>query len=178
MTKTNQKLVIIDGNAIIHRSFHALPPTMTTKSGQVVNAVYGFTTFLIKALSDLKPDYIVLTLDRKETTFRRLEYKEYKAQRVKAPDELYEQIPLVKEAAKAFDIPIYDLAGYEADDLIGTISHQVNSGIKKIIMTGDMDTLQLINDHTQVYTMSRGITDSVLYSAKEVEERYGLKPDQ
>ncbi|MEI7620174.1 MAG: DNA polymerase I [Candidatus Falkowbacteria bacterium] len=178
MTKTNQKLVIIYGNAIIHRSFHALPPTMTTKSGQVVNAVYGFTTFLIKALTDLKPDYIVLTLDRKETTFRRLEYKEYKAQRVKAPDELYEQIPLVKEVAKAFDIPIYDLAGYEADDLIGTISRQVNSDIKKIIMTGDMDTLQLINDHTQVYAMSRGITDSVLYSAKEVEERYGLKPEQ
>lgn len=178
MIRKNQKLVIIDGNAIIHRSFHALPPTMTTKSGQMVNAVYGFTTFLIKALTDLKPDYIVLTLDRKETTFRRLEYKEYKAQRVKAPDELYEQIPLVKEVAKAFDIPIYDLAGYEADDLIGTISRQVDSSIKKIIMTGDMDTLQLINDHTQVYTMSRGITDSVLYSAKKVEERYSLKPEQ
>ncbi len=178
MAKTNQKLIIIDGNAIIHRSFHALPPTMTTKSGQVVNAVYGFCTFLIKAISDLKPDYIVLTLDKKEATFRHLEYKEYKAQRVKAPDELYEQIPLVKKVAESFDIPIYELSGFEADDLIGTISRQVDSGIKKIIMTGDMDTLQLIDNYTQVYTMSRGITDSVLYGAKEVEERYGLQPGQ
>jgi DNA polymerase-1 len=178
MTKTNRKLIIIDGNAIIHRSFHALPPTMTTKSGQVGNAVYGFTLFLIKAMSDLKPDYIVLTLDKKGPTFRHEEYKEYKAQRVKAPDELYDQIPLVKEIATAFDIPIYDLSSFEADDLIGTISHQVNSGIKKVIMTGDMDTLQLIDENTQVYTMSRGITDSVLYGAKEVEERYGLKPTQ
>ncbi|MFA4942546.1 MAG: DNA polymerase I [Patescibacteria group bacterium] len=179
MTKKEQKLIIIDGNAIIHRSFHALPPTMTTKTGQVVNAVYGFTLFLIKAISDIKPDYIALTLDKKGATFRHLEYKEYKAGRVKAPDELYEQIPLVKEIAKAFDIPIYDLSGFEADDLIGTISHQVNSGIKKIIMTGDMDTLQLIDENTQVYTMSRGITDSVLYGSQEVESRYGgLKPSQ
>jgi len=178
MPKTHPKLIIIDGNAIIHRSFHALPPTMTTKSGQVVNAVYGFTTFLMKALSELKPDYIVLTLDKKGPTFRHLEYQEYKAQRVKAPDELYDQIPLVKKVAEAFDIPIYDLSGFEADDLIGTIAHQVNSDIHKIIMTGDMDTLQLINDHTQVYTMSRGIADSVLYGAPEVQERYGLRPDQ
>jgi len=178
MTKTKPKLIIIDGNAIIHRSFHALPPTMTTKTGQVVNAVYGFTLFLIKALSDLKPDYIVLTLDKKDKTFRHLEYQEYKAQRVKAPDELYEQIPLVKKIAEAFDIPIYDLSGFEADDLIGTIAHQVNSDIKKIIMTGDMDTLQLINDDTQVYTMSRGITDSVLYGAAEVVARYKLQPNQ
>jgi len=174
----DQKLIIIDGNAIIHRSFHALPPTMTTKSGQVVNAVYGFALFLLKAIADLKPDYLVLTLDKKGPTFRHLEYKLYKAQRVKAPDELYDQIPLIKDLATAFGIPIYELSGFEADDLIGTISKQVNSGIQKIIMTGDMDTLQLIDNHTSVYTMSRGISDSVLYGAKEVKEKYNLEPGQ
>lgn len=176
--KNDQKLIIIDGNAIIHRSFHALPPTMTTKSGQVVNAVYGFTLFLLKALSEFKPDYLVLTLDKKGPTFRHIEYDKYKAQRVKAPDELYEQIPLVKRIAAAFDIPVYELSGYEADDLIGTITRKVNGGIKKIIITGDMDTLQLIDKNTSVYTMSRGISESVLYGSKQVEEKYGLTPEQ
>jgi len=178
MTKPLKKLIIIDGNAIIHRSFHALPPTLTTKSGQIVNAVYGFTLFLLKAITELKPQYIVLTLDKKGPTFRHEEYKEYKAQRVKAPDELYDQIPIVKQVAEAFDIPIFELSGFEADDLIGTITRQVNDRVEKIIMTGDMDTMQLINSHTKVYTMSRGISESVLYDESGVQERYGLKPDQ
>jgi DNA polymerase I len=173
-----EKLIIIDGNALIHRSFHALPQTLTTKDGTVVNAVYGFASVLLKALRDFQPDYVALTFDRKEPTFRHKEYKEYKATRTKAPQELYDQIPIIKKLVQAFDIPIYEKAGFEADDLIGTISRKIDGDTEKIIVTGDMDTLQLINDTTKVYTMSRGIADSILYDETKVRERYGLTVDQ
>jgi DNA polymerase I len=179
MKKTKEKMIIIDGNALIHRSFHALPPTISTKDGKMVNAVYGFASVLIKSIRDIKPDYAVLTLDRKAPTFRHDKFKEYKAKREKAPDELYAQIPEIKKLAQAFDLPIYEMDGYEADDLIGTISRTVNNGIEKIIVTGDMDTLQLIDNDTKVYTMSRGITESVTYDENKVMERFGgLKPNQ
>ncbi|MFH1233799.1 MAG: DNA polymerase I [Patescibacteria group bacterium] len=172
-----EKFMIIDGNALIHRSFHALPP-LTTKSGEMVNAVYGFTTVLIKALREFRPKYVALTLDRKEPTFRHKLYNLYKATRVKAPDELYEQIPKVKEIAKVFSIPIFELAGYEADDLIGTLVKCVDSSLEKIIVTGDLDALQLIDENTKVFTMKRGLSDSVLYDIEAVKQRYGLLPEQ
>jgi len=180
MSKAKPKLIIIDGNALIHRSFHALPPTLRTKKGVLVNAVYGFSSFLLKALNEFHPEYVVLTLDKKGPTFRHEAYADYKATRVKAPDELYEQIPLVKEVATAFNIPIFELSGYEADDLIGTICRQTekDKALEKIIITGDMDTLQLIDGRTRVYTMSRGLSDSVLYGPEEVKARYNLRPDQ
>lgn len=173
MAKAKEKLIIIDGNALIHRSFHALPPTMTTKSGELTNAVYGFTTVLFKAIREFKPDYLVLTLDKKGPTFRHEEYKEYKATRVKAPDELYDQIDRVRQVAEVFNIPIYEEAGFEADDLIGTIARKVDGQIDKIIVTGDLDTLQLVNGHTKVYTMSRGLSDSVTYDDEAVKRRFG-----
>ncbi len=178
MKKKNKKLMIIDGNALIHRSFHALPLTMTTKDGKAVNAVYGFTSVLIKALREFKPEYIVVTLDKKGPTFRHKKYKNYKANRIKAPDELYAQIPMVKEIIKAFNIPIFEKDGFEADDLIGTISRKLDGSVDKIIVTGDMDTLQLVNDHTKVYTMSRGMSDSVLYDSDQVKAKYQLSPEQ
>ncbi len=180
MSKTKPKLIIIDGNALIHRSFHAIPPTLRTKDGQMVNAVYGFTSFLLKALNEFHPEYVVLTLDRKAPTFRHEAYIDYKAKRVQAPDELYEQIPFVKKVAAAFNIPIFELDGYEADDLIGTICEQTkkHKNLENIIITGDLDTLQLIDNKTKVYTMSRGLSDSVLYGADQVKERYNLLPDQ
>lgn len=177
MSKTLPKLIIIDGNALIHRSFHALPLTMQNKDGLKTNAVYGFTTFLLKAIEEFKPDYAILTLDRKAPTFRHIEYKEYKATRTKAPDELYDQIPLVREVAETFGLPIFELDGFEADDLIGTICQKVNKKIEKIIITGDMDTLQLVNDHTKVYTMSRGLSDSVIYGPEQVLARYNFPPE-
>ncbi len=180
MSKSKPKLIIIDGNALIHRSFHAIPPTLRTKDGELVNAVYGFTSFLLKALNEFHPEYVVLTLDRKAPTFRHLVYDAYKATRTKAPDELYEQIPYVKKVATAFNIPIFELDGYEADDLIGTICEQTKKykDLENIIMTGDLDTLQLIDEKTKVYTMSRGLSDSVLYGANEVKARYNLLPVQ
>ena len=116
---SNKKLILIDSNAIIHRAYHALPP-LTTKKGELVNAVYGFTSVLLNVLNRFKPDYIAATFDLKEPTFRHKEFKDYKATRVKAPDDLYEQIPQVKKMVSAFNIPIVEKEGYEADDLIAT----------------------------------------------------------
>ncbi len=172
------KMLIIDGKALVYRSFYALPPTMNTKTGEQVNAVYGFTTVLIKAINEFHPDYIVLTMDKKGPTFRHKKYKEYKATREKAPEDLYAQIPRIKDMAEMFGIPVYEKQRYEADDLIGTITHQVDSKIEKTIVTGDLDTLQLINSHTKVYTISRGVTESVIYDTEKVKERYNLAPEQ
>ena len=180
MSKTKPKLLIIDGNAIIHRSFHALPPTLRTKEGVLVNAVYGFSSFLLKSLGEFRPEFIILTLDKSGPTFRHEAFADYKATRVKAPDELYEQIPLVKEVALAFDIPIFEKSGFEADDLIGTLCLQAEEkkNLETIIITGDMDTLQLVNDKVRVYTMSRGFSESVLYDIDGVKARYNLSPQQ
>ncbi len=178
MGKKKQKLMIIDGNALIHRSFHALPPTMATKTGQPTNAIYGFVTVLLKAIREIKPDFIVLTLDKKGPTFRQKIFADYKATREKAPAELYEQIPWVKKIARALGIPIFEKQGLEADDLIGAIVQQANGGLEKIIVTGDLDTLQLVNPTTKVYTLSRGLAESVLYDEAMVKKRYGLTPSQ
>ncbi|MFA6393536.1 MAG: DNA polymerase I [Patescibacteria group bacterium] len=178
MSDKKPKLLIIDGNALIHRSFHALPATMMTKSGEITNAVYGFIMILLKSLKDIKPEYVALTLDKKGRTFRHEAFDDYKAHRVAAPMELYKQIPRIKEFARALNIPIYEMSGYEADDLIGTISRKVDGKVEKIIVTGDLDTLQLVNDHTKVYTMSHGLSDSVIYDEKKVRERFdGLGPE-
>lgn len=173
-----KKLILVDGNALVHRAFHALPP-LTTKKGEMVNAVYGFTTLLLKAIADLKPDYVAVAFDLAGPTFRHEAYKEYKATRVKAPDELYAQFDRVKEVVATLNIPIFAVKGFEADDVIGTLSHQaVERGIETIIVTGDMDTLQLVNHLVKVYTMRRGFTDTVTYDSEAVKEKYGLTPAQ
>jgi len=179
-TKKRPKLMIIDGHALIHRSFHALPTTLTTKDGTIVNAVYGFTSFLLKAFLEFKPEYVALTLDRKAPTFRHEEFAEYKGTRTAAPDELYEQVPIVKEVAEALDIPIFELDGFEADDLIGTITLRAEkeTEFESYIVTGDMDSLQLVSPRTKVYSMSRGLNDSTTYDEAQVKERYGLTPSQ
>jgi DNA polymerase-1 len=172
------KLLIFDGNALIHRSFHALPVTMKTSKGEVVNAVYGFTSFLLRAIKEFKPEMVALALDMKGPTFRHETYDKYKATRVKAAPELYAQIPRAREVAEILDIPVFQISGCEADDVIGTIVTKMDGKAENIIVTGDMDTLQLVNDYTKVYTMSRGLNDSILYDAKQVVAKYGLNPDQ
>lgn len=174
------KLVIFDGNALLHRAFHALPP-FTTSNGTLVNAVYGFVTIFLRVLKELKPEYVAVTFDRKEATFRHEAFKEYKAQRVKQPQELYDQIPLIKKIISAFRLPVFEVAGFEADDVIGTIAEKVGhttSPIETIIVTGDLDALQLVDDHTKVYTLKRGINDTITYDENAVKERYGLHPSQ
>ena len=181
MAGKKKKFIIVDGNAILHRSFHALPP-MTAKDGQLVNAVYGFVTTFLKALKEFSPEFVAETFDRKEKTFRHKEFKEYKAQRVKQPDELYAQIPIIKEILQAFNIKIYEKAGFEADDVIGTLCErkQVNrDDVLSIIVTGDLDTLQLVDDNTEVYTLRKGMSDTIIYNESAVREKFeGLGPEQ
>ncbi len=173
-----KKLVIIDTYALVHRSYHALPP-LVSPEGILVNGVYGFMLFFLKMISDLKPDYIVATFDMAAPTFRHEEYKEYKAKRVKMPDNFYEQIQIVKDLLKAFHVPILEKEGYEADDIIGTITEKLkNEDIQSFIVTGDLDTLQLITDKVFVYTLRRGIQDSIVYDKEKVFERFQLEPDQ
>jgi DNA polymerase I len=177
---TKKRLILIDGNAIIHRAYHALPP-LTTKKGELVNAVYGFVSVLLNVVNKFQTDYIVATFDLKEPTFRHKEFKDYKATRVKGPDDLYEQIPRIKELVKAFNIPIFEKEGYEADDLIATFARQVENlhpEVETIVVTGDLDTLQLVNSQTKVFALRRGMSESVLYDEKAILDRYGLAPGQ
>ena len=172
------KLVIIDAHAIIHRAFHALPP-LTTKDGMVVNAVYGFFNILFKVLRDLKPTHVAVVFDAPGPTFRHKQYAAYKATRKTQPPELYNQIPLVKEVVEAFHFTTYSQSGFEADDIIGTIAHQMSDTVDTYIVTGDMDALQLVNDHTFVYAMRKGVSDTVVYDRAEVKHKLnGLTPEQ
>lgn len=174
-----KKLVLIDGNAIMHRAYHALPP-LSTKKGELVNAVYGFASTMLSVIENLKPDYIAASFDLAGPTFRHEAYKEYKATRTKAPDEFYRQIPRVKEFVKDFNIPIFEKEGYEADDIIGTLTKQAEKTeeVEVVIVTGDLDTLQLVSGKTSVYTMRKGLSDSVIYDEEKVRERYNLEPIQ
>ncbi len=178
MANKRKLLVLIDGNAIIHRSYHALPP-MATKSGESVHAVYGFAMTLFSVIEKFKPDYIAASFDLPGGTFRDELYAEYKATRTKAPDDLYAQIPKVKELVQAMNIPIYELPGFEADDSVGTLSAQGEvSGTDVVIVTGDTDTLQLVTDHVKVYTLRKGLKDMVLYGIPEVTAKYGFPPER
>ena len=178
-----KRLVIIDGNAVIHRAYHALPP-LTAKKGELVNAIYGFLLVFLKAIKEFEPDFVAATFDLPGATFRHRKYKLYKANRPKAPDELYEQIPKIKGILKSFNVQIFEKEGYEADDIIGTISKtvprkQIFPEMETIILSGDLDVLQLVDKNTKAYTLRRGVKDAVLYDEKGVKEKYqGLTPEQ
>jgi len=183
MAKEKKRLIIIDSNSVIHRAFHALPP-LTTKKGEIVNAVYGFLLVFLKAIKMFEPDFIAACFDFPAPTFRHKKFKEYKAKRPPAPKELYEQIPKVKKVLKAFDVEIFEKQGFEADDIIGTISKkfpkkQVYPEAEIIILSGDLDILQLADKHTKIYLFKKGVKNTVLYDEKLVKERYsGLSFDQ
>lgn len=181
MPTQKPRYMLIDGNALVHRGFHAVPG-LTTKTGQPTGAVFGFTSIFLRAIKDIKPTHIACTFDLAAPTFRHEQYKEYKATRVKAAPELYEQLPVVKDVVRAFHIPIFEKSGFEADDCLGTLAytlHEKHQGKCEIlIVTGDLDTLQLVNHSIKVYTLRKGITDVVIYDSEKVEERYGLTPEQ
>lgn len=178
-----KKLIIIDANAVIHRAFHALPP-LTTKKGELVNAVYGFLLVFLKAVKEFNPDFVVAAFDFPAPTFRHQQYKLYKATREKAPQELYDQIPKVKKILEAFNIKVLEKQGFEADDLIGTVAKaaerkQIFPEIETIILTGDLDALQLVDKKTKVYALRKGVKDTVLYDEEKVKEKMGgLVPGQ
>ena len=177
MENKPKTLVLLDGNALIHRAYHALPP-LTTKTGETVHAVYGFTMTLLSVLEKFRPEYIAASFDLAGPTFRDELYAEYKATRTAAPDDLYAQIPRVKEMTSAFNIPIYELPGYEADDCVGTIAKQAGAqGVDVIIVTGDNDALQLVDDHVKVFSIRKGLKDLVLYDRAAVQAKYGFGPE-
>ena len=172
------KLMVIDGNSIVNRSFYGVRP-LTTKDGLYTNAVYGFVTTLQRLMDEEAPEAVCVTFDRKEPTFRHLEYEGYKAQRKGMPEELAQQMPVLKDVLDAMNIPRYELAGYEADDLIGTISRKCESaGWDCVIVTGDRDSLQLVTEHTKVKLISTrmGQTTTKDMTPESFWEVYGFDP--
>ena len=172
------KLMVIDGNSIINRAFYGVRP-LTTREGLHTNAVYGFVTTLQKLLDEEAPEALCVTFDRREPTFRHLSYEGYKAQRKGMPEELAQQLPVLKEVLDAMDIPRYELAGYEADDLIGTISRKCEAaGWACVVVTGDKDSLQLITDKTKVKLVSTRMGQTTTKDMTEAafREAYGFDP--
>ncbi len=179
MTKNKpKKLLLLDGNAIIHRAFHGIPP-LTNQAGIQLNAVYGFAATFLNVLEKFQPDYIVATFDLPGKTFRHEKFSDYKGNRKETADDLIPQFSLVKDVMKAFNIPILEKAGFEADDIIGTLSVQASEkNLETIIVTGDKDTFQLVDDKVKVFTMSRGLNDMLLYDREMVKDKMGVLPEQ
>ncbi|QQG42680.1 MAG: hypothetical protein HYW15_00430 [Candidatus Giovannonibacteria bacterium] len=173
-------LVLLDTHALIHRAYHALPKFTSKNTGEPTGALYGLSAMLLKVIRELKPDYIVAAFDRPEPTFRHDTYDGYKAKRPEAEEDLVKQLIRARDVVEAFGIPILDAPGFEADDVLGTIVEQTKKlkDTKTIIVSGDMDVLQLVDgDRVVVFTLRKGIEDTVIYDEKKVEERYGFGPE-
>lgn len=174
----SRTLVLIDGSSLLHRAFYALPLLKST-TGQYTNAVYGFTTMLVKLLNDVKPDAILVAFDKGKATFRNEVYSAYKAQRKATPPELAEQFPLIRELLATLGIAVFEEAGYEADDIIGTFARKGSeAGYQVDIVTGDRDALQLINSMTKVLLTRKGISEIEVVDEAALKEKYGLNPQQ
>lgn len=173
-----KRLVLLDAHAIIHRAYHALPDFSSSK-GQPTGALYGLSNMLLKIIGELKPDYVVACYDLPQKTFRHEAYQEYKAGRAKADEALISQLKSSRSIFSAFNIPIYDAPGFEADDILGTIveKEKENKNIEIIIASGDMDTMQLVDGKkVQIYTLKKGINDTILYDEEAVIKRFNFKP--
>ncbi|HEY7737197.1 MAG TPA: DNA polymerase I [Candidatus Limnocylindrales bacterium] len=173
-----ERLMLLDGYGLVYRGFFALPP-LTTSKGDLVNGVFGFCSIVLRGVADLRPDYIAVSFDLPGPTFRHEQYAEYKATRTKMPDDLRDQFPKVREVVKALRIPVYEMQGYEADDVIGTITRQTEPlDLETTIVTVDLDMLQLVTDKTRLMTTRSGVENTVMYDLARIDERFGLRPDQ
>ena len=173
-----ERLLILDSNSLLNRAFYAIPP-LTNSEGIHTNAVYGFTNMLFKMKEEIKPDYIVAAFDRKAPTFRHKEHEDYKAGRKKMPPELAEQFPLIKEVLNLLAINIYEIDGFEADDIIGTLAKFAESnGIEVFVVTGDRDALQLASDNIKVVITKKGVTETAVYNREAFEAEFGVTPTQ
>src|SRR3989344_4860530 len=200
-----KKLILIDGNAMVHRAFHAYPP-LTSTQGEMVNAVYGFFAMFLKILQDFTPEYVVVCFDRPEPTFRKLLFVGYQATRPQMSDGLGPQFGIITDILEKMQVPVFSVAGYEADDIIGTLAAQAarintnttniksqisnkkgkdidsfeigNLKLEIIIVTGDRDMMQLVNKHVKILMPITGITNTVLYDEDKVKEKFGLNPHQ
>jgi DNA polymerase-1 len=182
------RLVLFDGNAIVHRAYHAFgatryrpaTPLTVSRTGEIVSAVYGFALMLLKVLTELKPTHYAVAFDKKGPTFRHDLFDKYKAQRPPMPDELVGQLARVHELVKAFNIPVFEIDKYEADDVLGTLSQQAGEkGIETVIVTGDADTMQLVSPHVKVLypKAGRAFSDTALFDETAVKEKYGVGPE-
>lgn len=171
------KLLLVDGSALLHRAYHAYPP-LKSKTGEIVGAVYGVASILISALESEKPSHVMVAWDLPRPTFRHIKYVGYKAQRPKADAEMVEQVPMVKEVIKTMGILQVAVEGYEADDVIGTLSKLASADNEVIILTGDQDTMQLVNEQVRILTPAKNGNPPVLYGPEEVVAKYGVTPDK
>ena len=172
------RLMLLDSNGLIYRGYHALPP-LTTSKGELVNAVFGFCSILLRGIQDLQPEYVAACFDLPGPTFRHEQFAEYKATRTPMPDDLRSQFPLVRQVVAALRIPVYEMAGYEADDVIGTITRDLDGrDIDTTVVTGDLDMLQIVSEHTRLMTTRQGVDSTVYYDPAKIWERFELRPDQ
>jgi DNA polymerase-1 len=174
-----ERLMLLDGYGLVYRGYFALPP-LTTSKGELVNGVFGFASIVLRGIQDLQPDYLSVSFDLPGPTFRHEQYADYKATRVKMPDDLRDQFPKVREVVKALRIPVYEMPGYEADDVIGTITQQLdgNDDLETTIVTVDLDMLQLVTPRVRLMTTRSGVENTVIYDIARIDERFGLRPDQ
>jgi DNA polymerase I len=174
-----KKLLIVDGNAILHRGYHAYPP-LTNPKGEMINAVFGFFSMLLTVLADQKPDYLAVCFDRGKPTFRMNMYAGYHAHRPKMADDFFPQVGIVHELLEKMKVQIFELDGYEADDLIGTIAKEAVDKFNEevVVVTGDRDLLQLVNGHVKVLMPVNGFSKTALFDEQAVEEKYGVHPKQ
>jgi DNA polymerase I len=174
-----ERLMLLDGYGLVYRGYFALPP-LTTSKGELVNGVFGFASIVLRGIQDLQPDYLAVSFDLPGPTFRHEQYADYKATRVKMPDDLRDQFPKVREVVKALRIPVYEMPGYEADDVIGTITQQLDDrpDLETTIVTVDLDMLQLVTPRVRLMTTRSGVENTVMYDVARIDERFGLRPDQ
>ncbi len=177
-----KKFVVLDGHALIYRGYYALPPLHTQK-GELVNAVYGFTTILLTILEKMRPDYLAVAFDLMGPTFRDALYADYKATRAETPDDLIPQVPRIKQVVEAFKIPVFEKEGFEADDLIATLAthvsnHAGSSNLELLVVTGDMDLTQLITDRVKIVAPLSGFNEMKVYDSQAVMDKYGIWPQQ
>ena len=171
-----ETLLLVDGHNLVYRAFHAMP-ALSNSRGEMTNAAYGFTSMLFKALNDTTPTYAIAAFDPPGPTFRHEKFAEYKAQRSRAPEELRAQFPWAREVVEALGIPIVEIPTFEADDVIGTLAQKAEAaGLDVIILTGDLDVLQLVTEHIRVFASRRGLSDTIIYDVDKVRERYGFEP--
>jgi len=178
--KTYTKLLLVDGNNLVHRAYHALPPLTVRRTGEVVNAVYGFASMLLKVLAEQKPTHYAVAFDKKGPTFRHLMFDAYKAQRPRTAEDLVPQIIRAQELAGQLNIPVFTADGYEADDILGTLAYQATqAGIETMILTGDADAMQLVGPDVRVLCprVRQGFGDTALFDATTVKDKYGVGPE-
>ncbi|TAK02496.1 MAG: DNA polymerase I, partial [Chloroflexota bacterium] len=173
-----ERLMLLDGFGLVYRGYYALPP-LTTAKGELVNGVFGFCSIVLRGFADLKPDYVAVAFDLSGPTFRHEQYADYKATRTRMPDDLRDQFPKVREVVKALRIPVYELQGFEADDVIGTLTRQADGrDLETTIVSVDLDMLQLVSDRTRLMTTRSGVENTIIYDPARIWERFGLRPDQ